>query len=74
VWLLLLGALLSAAVVGFYAGLLRRRGVVGAGALIVILSAALVFVIGLDRPRDDLLRVSQQPIENVIAEMGPAQP
>lgn len=73
IWLLLLGALLSAGVVGFYAGLLRRRGVVGASALIVILSAALVFVIGLDRPRDDLLRVSQQPIENVIVEMGPAQ-
>jgi hypothetical protein len=73
IWLLLLGAMLSAGVVGFYAGLLRRRGIVGASALIVILSAALVFVIGLDRPRDDLLRVSQQPIENVIAEMGPAQ-
>ena len=71
VWLLLLGALLSAGIVGFHAGLMRRRGLVGAAALIVILGAALVFVVGLDRPRDDLLRVSQQPLENVIAEMGP---
>ena len=73
VWLLLLGALLSAGIVGFYAGLMRRRGVVGAVSLIVILSAALVFVIGLDRPRDDLLRVSQQPLETLIEEMGPAE-
>ena len=73
IWLLLLGALLSAGVVGFYAGLLRRRGVVGAISLIVILSAALVFVVGLDRPRDDLLRVSQGPLENLIDRMGAAQ-
>ena len=74
IWLLLLGALLSAGVVGFYAGLLRRRGIIGAVSLIVILSAALVFVIGLDRPRDDLLRVSQEPIENVIEHMGAVEP
>ena len=73
IWLLLIGALLSAGIVGFYAGLLRRRGVTGAISLIVILGAALVFVIGLDRPRDDLLRVSQEPLEHVIAEMGPAE-
>jgi hypothetical protein len=73
IWLLLLGALLSAGIVGFHAGLTNRRGVVGAVTLIVILAAALVFVIGLDRPRDDLLRVSQQPLVNVIEEMGPAQ-
>lgn len=74
IWLLLLGALLSAAIVGFYAGLTRRRAVVGAIALVLILSAALVFVIGLDRPRDDLLRVSQQPLETLIESMGAAQP
>lgn len=71
VWLLLLGALLSAGIVGFQAGLMHRRGLIGAAALIVMLSAALVFVIGLDRPRDDLLRVSQQPLENLIESMGP---
>jgi hypothetical protein len=74
IWLLLLGALLSAGIVGFHAGLTNRRGLVGAVALIVILSAALVFVIGLDRPRDDLLRVSQQPLENVIDRMGAREP
>jgi hypothetical protein len=74
IWLLLLGALLSAGIVGFHAGLTDRRGLIGAIALIVLLSAALVFVIGLDRPRDDLLRVSQQPLENVIERMGAREP
>ena len=73
IWLLLIGALLSAAMVGYQAGLTGRRGLVPAVGLIVILSAALVFVIGLDRPRDDLLRVSQEPLENLIERMGPAQ-
>jgi hypothetical protein len=74
VWLLFLGALLSAGTVGFHGGLTSRRGFVGAGALIVMLSAALVFVIGLDRPREDLLRVSQGPLDNVIELMGPRAP
>ena len=74
VWFLLLGAGLSAAIVGYNAGLRRRRGIVGAVALIMLLGAALTFVIDLDRPRDGLLRVSQEPLETLIAEMGPAQP
>ena len=73
-WFLLFGAALSAGIVGYNAGLKRRRGVVGAVVLIVLLSAALAFVIDLDRPRDGLLRASQEPIEAVIEEMGPTQP
>ena len=73
-WFLLLGAGLSAGIVGYNAGLKRRRGVVGAAVQILLLSAALAFVIDLDRPRDGLLRVSQEPLEAVIAEMGPPQP
>ena len=74
IWLLLLGAFLSAGVVGYNAGLTRIRGSVGAVSLIVLLSAALVFVVGLDRPRDDLLRVSQQPLETIIEEMAAPVP
>ncbi len=74
VWFLLLGAGLSAGIVGYNSGLKRRRGVVGAVALIVLLAAALTFVIDLDRPRDGLLRVSQEPLETLIQEMGPTQP
>jgi hypothetical protein len=74
VLLLLLGAFLSAGIVGYHAGLTFRRGSIGAVALIVVLSAALALVIDLDRPRDGLLRVSQQPLERVIDTMGPAQP
>jgi hypothetical protein len=69
VWFLLLGAGLSSIIVGYNAGLKLRRGVVGAGVLFVLLSAALVFVIDLDRPRDGLLRVSQAPLETLIQEM-----
>jgi hypothetical protein len=74
VWFLLLGAGLSAGIVGYNAGLKRRRGIVGALVLIVLLSAALAFVIDLDRPRDGLLRVSQVPLEILIEEMGSPQP
>ena len=74
VWFLLFGAALSAGIVGYNAGLKRRRGVVGAVVLFLLLSAALTFVIDLDRPRDGLLRVSQEPLEIVIEEMGAAQP
>ena len=73
VWFLLLGAGLSATIVGYNAGLRRRRGMVGAVVLIVLLAAALTFVIDLDRPRDGLLRVSQAPLETLVEEMGPAQ-
>ena len=72
--LLLFGAFLSAGIVGYHAGLTRRRGLFGAVVLIVVLSAALVLVIDLDRPRDGLLRVSQQPIEDLIEAMGAPQP
>ena len=70
VWFLLLVAALSAGIVGYNAGLVRRRGVVGAVVLITLLSASLAFVIDLDRPRDGLLRVSQEPLEVLIDEMG----
>lgn len=72
--LLLFGAFLSAGIVGYHAGLTRLRGVFGAIVLIVVLSAALVLVIDLDRPRDGLLRVSQQPIEELIEAIGSPQP
>ena len=74
VWFLLLGAGLSAGIVGYNGGLKHRRGVVGAAVLIVLLGAALTFVIDLDRPRDGLLRVSQEPLETLIDEMGSNQP
>jgi len=73
VLLLLLGAFLSTGIVGYHAGLTLRRGTVGAVVLIVVLSVALALVIDLDRPRDGLLRVSQEPLENVIERMGAHQ-
>ena len=72
--LLLFGAFLSAGIVGYHAGLINRRGLFGAIVLIVVLSAALVLVIDLDRPRDGLLRVSQQPLEDLVETIGAPQP
>ena len=40
----------------------RRRSVVSAVVLVVALSAVTVLVLDLDRPREGLLQVSQQPL------------
>lgn len=62
VFFLVFGAFLSIAVVGYGTGLSRQRGVVGTVALIVSLTAVITLVIDLDRPRNGLLQVSQQPL------------
>ena len=60
--LLILGAALTMGMVGYSAGLTRRRSFLGAVALVVVLSAVLTLVVDLDRPRDGFLQVSQQPL------------
>jgi hypothetical protein len=65
IWLLILGAALSMAMVGYSAGLTRRRSVLTAIVLVVALSAVLTLVLDLDRPREGFLQVSQQPLLDV---------
>ena len=60
--LLFIGEVLTMGMVGYSAGLTRRRGILTAVVLVVVLSAVLTLVVDLDRPRDRYLQVSQQPL------------
>jgi hypothetical protein len=62
VWLLLGGSALSLAMVGYSAGLTRRRSMLSAVVLIIALGAVLVIVVDLDRPREGFIQVSHQPL------------
>jgi hypothetical protein len=64
--LLIIGAGLTLAMVGYSSGLTRRRSPLSAVVLVVVLSAVLTLVIDLDRPRDGFLEVSQQPLLNLM--------
>jgi hypothetical protein len=61
-WILILGAALSLGMLGYSAGLTKRRSPVSAIALIVALGAVLTLTVDLDRPRDGFIQVSQQPL------------
>jgi hypothetical protein len=71
VLLLFFGSALSLGMVGYSAGLTRRRSFLTAAVLIVTLGAVLTIVVDLDRPRDGLIQVSQQPLIDVQELMGP---
>jgi hypothetical protein len=71
VLLLLAGSVLALGMVGYANGLSEKRGLVSALAVIVALSVVTTLVVDLDRPRDGLLRVSQQPIIDVTERIGP---
>ncbi len=73
VLLLFFGAALTLGMVGFHAGLLGRRGIIGALVLIVVLGAVITLVVDLDRPRSGLIEVSQQPLIDLEQQLGPPQ-
>jgi hypothetical protein len=68
--LLVIGAGLTLGMVGYSAGLTRRRSLLSAFVLVVVLAAVLTLVIDLDRPRNGFVQVSQQPIIDLIEEIG----
>jgi hypothetical protein len=68
--LLFVAEALTIGVVGYSAGLTRRRGVVTAVLLVLVLGAVLAVVVDLDRPRDGYLQVSQQPLIDLAAQVG----
>lgn len=70
VLLLLLGSALSLGMVGYNAGLKRRRSLLSAVVMIVALGVVLTLVIDLDRPRDGFITVSQQALRDVQAWVG----
>src|SRR4051794_10892469 len=67
------GSMLTLAMVGYTAGLIRRRSLVTAVVLIVVLGAVITLIIDLDRPRDGFLVVSQQPLIDTQNQMDALQ-
>ena len=72
--LLIAGAILSIGVVGYSAGVTEKRSLITAVVLIIALGATIMLVIDLDRPRDGFITVSQQPILDVIQQIGATPP
>lgn len=71
VLLVFFGSALTLGMVGFHAGLLRRRSLIGALILVIVLGALITLIVDLDRPRRGFLQVSQQPMIDVIDQIGP---
>lgn len=69
-WLLLGGSALSLGMLGYSAGLTRRRSLLSAMVLIVALGAVTTLVVDLDRPQDGFVRVSQRPLTELQQQMG----
>jgi hypothetical protein len=69
--LLLVGSALSLGMVGYSAGLRKRRSLLTAVGLVFALGAVLMLVVDLDRPQDGFLEVSQQPLFDVQRRIGP---
>jgi hypothetical protein len=64
-WLLIGGIILSLGMVGYNAGLDKKRSPILAVVLILSLGAVVWLVVDLDRPSDGLIRTSQQPLIDV---------
>jgi hypothetical protein len=67
--LLVLGSTVAMCMVGYNAGLTRQRSPLTAVVLIVALGAVTTIVIDLDRPRDGLIKVNQQPLVDLFAQI-----
>jgi hypothetical protein len=74
VLLLVGGSALSLGMVGYSAGLTKRRGLLNAIVLVVALGAVIMIVVDLDRPREGFIQVSQQPLLDLQKQIGPPSP
>ena len=72
--LLLLASMLTLGMVGYNAGLTRRRSPLTAVVLVVVLGAVVTLVVDLDRPREGFLEVSQQPLLHLQEQIGATPP
>lgn len=68
---LLAGSALSVVMLGYTAGLKRRRSLLSATVLILATGVVLTLVVDLDRPREGFIVVSQQPLLDVQQMIGP---
>jgi hypothetical protein len=69
--LLIFGSALTLGMVGYSAGLSRRRSLLTAVMLIVVLGAVITLIVDIDRPQGGTLRVSQQPLIDLQSQVGP---
>jgi hypothetical protein len=67
------GSMLTLATVGYAAGLTRRRSLLTAIILIVVLGTVITLIVDLDRPREGFVVVSQQPLIDVQEQMAAQQ-
>jgi hypothetical protein len=74
VLLLVGGSALSLGMVGYSAGLTKRRGLLNAIVLVLALGATIMIVVDLDRPREGFIQVSQQPLLDLQLQIGPPSP
>jgi hypothetical protein len=65
-WLLVAGVILSLGMVGYIAGLARRRSPITAVVLVITLGAVITLVVDLDRPAEGLIQTSQQPLIDLV--------
>jgi hypothetical protein len=72
--LLMAGAILTLGMVGYNAGLTRRRSVLSAVVLVIVLGAVITLIVDLDRPRDGFLQVSQEPLIQLAHQIGSPAP
>jgi hypothetical protein len=66
----LIGAILTMGVVGYSAGLTTRGSLLTAVMLVVALGVVLTVVIDLDRPSEGFVRVNQQPLIDLLEDLG----
>ena len=72
IMLLYLSSLLTLGMVGYNAGLTRRRSPLTAVVMIVVLGAVLTLVVDLDRPREGFLTLNDQPLIDLAEQLGAA--
>jgi hypothetical protein len=68
--LLLFGSIMTLAMVGYNAGLTRRRSPLTAAVLVTVLGAVISLVFDLDRPQGGFLEVSQRPLIDLQGQIG----
>jgi hypothetical protein len=68
--LLVAGVILSLGLVGYNAGLSEKRSPIIAIVLVIALGATLWLVVDLDRPREGLIKTSQQPLIDLQQKLG----
>lgn len=69
--LLFAGSVLTLGMVGYGAGLTRRRSPLTAVVMIVVLGAVITLVVDLDRPADGFVSISQQALIDLESQIGP---